>query len=325
MPALEISFVVVATLAIVAPYLLPLRRVTPAAAAAVWLSALALRALAAIGLSIFVFIYLPKTSAYDAVTHWCWHEVLPLIATHLGFSGHPVAHAAIALPGLVLAGSLLWVLFGVARAWLSLRPKLRRAIGTGPLGSTIISDDQILVGVPTLGRGRIVVSDSALAAMDAQEMRASLNHELGHIHRCHRPLLHIASVLGALGRPLPGTKDAVLEFKLCLERDADEYAVSHANDPLALASAICKAAGPSPVLGTTGLGGEGRVLFRLDHLQGHVPQAGKGLERLTRLVAAASVALILAVLVTMPSWALATPGATAPAGAIADPACVDDH
>lgn len=325
MPALEASFVIVVTLAIVAPHLLPLRRVTPAVAATVWLSALALRALAAIGLSIFVFVYLPKTSTYDAVTHWCWHEVLPLIATHLGFSGHPIAHAAIALPGLVLAGSLLWVLFGVARAWLSLRPKLQRAIGTGPLGSTIIPDDQIVVGVPTLGRGRIVVSDSALAAMDAQEMRASLSHELGHIHRRHRPVLHFASVLGALARLLPGTKSAVLELKLCLERDADDYAVSHTSDPLALASAICKAAGPRPVPGTTGLGGEGRVLSRLDHLQGHVPRAGTTLERLTRLMAAASLALVLAVVLTMPSWALATPGAAAHATPAADAHCVDDH
>jgi len=307
MSALGLGVGMALALAIAVPHVLPLRRVTPAVAAVVWLSALGLRALVAIGATVFASTYLPGTSLYDAVTHWCWHEVLPVVATHLGLSGHPLAHVAIVLPGLVLAGSLLWVLFAVARAWLALRPKLRMAIGRGPLGSTIILDDEIVVGVPVLGRGRIVVSNAALAAMDAAEVQASLSHELGHIHRRHRPLLLATTMLAALGRLLPGTKNATLELKLCLERDADEYAVARTRDPLALASAICKAAGPRQLAGTAGLGGGGRVISRLDYLEGGTPRAGRAMERTIRLLAASSVALLLTLSATLPSWSLATP------------------
>lgn len=307
MAALEAAIGLTLALAVAAPHTLPLRRVTPAVSATLWLCALALRALIAIAISLLVFVYMPRTGVYDAVAHWCWHQALPLVATHLGLSGHPIIHAAIVLPALALAGSLLWVACGATRAWLALRPKLRAAVGRGPLGSTIIADDSILVAVPTLGRGRIVVSDAAMAVMDADELRASLNHELGHIHRRHRPLVLATAVLAALGRPLPGTRVAVRELLLCLERDADDYAVARTRDPLALASAICKAATPGPLAGTTGLGGGGRVLHRLDYLQGQGPRAGRRLEGSARLLAALSVILVLGLSMTLPSWALAAP------------------
>ena len=322
MAALEVAIAVAVALAVAGPHFLPLRRVTPAVAGMVWLSALALRALVALGLSAFIFIWLPQTGAYDALMHWCLHEVLPLLATYLGLGGHPLAHAAMVLPALVLAASLLWVLGGATRAWLVLRPKLREAVGRGPLGSTIIADDDIVVGVPTLGRGRIVVSDAALAAMDADELQASLSHELGHIHRRHRPLLLLTSVLTALGRLLPGTESAARELKLCLERDADEYAVARTRDPLALASAICKAAPPVP--GTAGLGGAGRVIPRLDYLQGQAPRAGRTLERVTRVFGLLSVTLLLGLSVTLPSWALAAPRVEHSV-ASTDAHCVDDQ
>ena len=322
MPALEVAMALAVALAIAGPHLLPLRRVTPAVAGTVWLSALALRALVALGISIFVFIYMPQTGAYDALAHWCLHEVLPLLASHLGLSGHPLAHAAIVLPALVLAASLLWVFAGATRAWLVLRPKLRSAVGRGPLGSTIIADDEIVVGVPTLGRGRIFVSDAAMAAMDADELQASLNHELGHINRRHRELLLLTSVLTALGRLLPGTKRAALELLLCLERDADEYAVARTRDPLALASAICKAAPRVP--GAAGLGGGGRVIPRLDYLQGQAPRAGRMLERGTRLLGVLSLTLLTGLLVTLPSWALTAPRVEHSV-ASSDAHCVDDQ
>ncbi len=189
-----------------------------------------------------------------------------MVTAHLGLAGHPLVHAAIVLPGLVLAGSLLWMAFGLGRAWLTMRSELRRAVGRGPLGSAIIQHRDIVVGVTGLGRSRIIVSDTALAAMDPQELEASLSHELGHIKRRHRPLLLVSSVLAALSRSLPGTRTAAQELRLCLERDADEYAVAQTRDPLALASAICKAASGAAPVGATG--GGGRVVLRLAYLQG---------------------------------------------------------
>lgn len=319
MAGLGVAVAIALPAAITVPHFLPLHRVSPFLAATVWLCSLCLRALVAVGAAIFVLLYLPQTGVYDAIAHWCWHEALPLVATHLGLSGHPLIHAAIVLPGLALAASLVWALFGFARAWVAIRHKLRRALGQGPHGSTIIKDSEIIVGVTGLGRSRILISDGALGVMDAEELEASMNHELGHIQRRHRPVLILASVLGALGRTLPGTRSAEAELRFSLERDADQYAVRCTSDPLALASAICKAATARPLAGTAALGGSGRVIARLDHLEGVSRPAGPRLERAVRAVALALILMTLGLLVAVPSWALAAPSAQHVLSASASP------
>jgi hypothetical protein len=39
----------------------------------------------------------------------------------------------------------MWLLVGLARAWVALRRQLRAALGDGPGGSTVIPDDEVLV------------------------------------------------------------------------------------------------------------------------------------------------------------------------------------
>lgn len=307
MTDVQVGVGVALPVAILLPHIVGLHRVTPAVAALVWLCALSLRALVAVGGALFVFVYMPQTGVYAAVADWCLHEVLPLIAAHLGLSGHPLVHAAIVVPGLALAASVLWLLFGLTRAWLLVRAKLRRALGEGPHGSTIIEEDGIVVGVTGVGRSRILISRAALGAMDSDELEASLSHELGHIHRRHRPLLLLASLLVALGRMLPGTRTAERELRFSLERDADDYAVRRTRDPLALASAICKAASSRTLAGTTSLAGSGRVTLRLDYLEGQARRADRGLERGARVLAAALVTVALGLSATLPTWALAVP------------------
>lgn len=309
MTPVELVAVVALPAAIAAPHLLPMHKVDPSSAAAVWLAALALRALTAIGGAIFAFVYLPQTGLYDAVAHWCWNEALPILTTHLGLSGHPLIHAAVLLPGLALAVSVLWLLFGLARAWMGLRDRLACAVGAGPLGSTVIEDHQVVVGVTGVGRGRIVVSDRALGLMDRAELEASLSHELAHIRRRHRPLLLLASLLTALARVLPGTRHAERELRFSLERDADQYAVRETEDPLSLASAICKAAEAKPLPSAIGLGDGGRVALRLDILAGEAPRAGRAWERGARLLGLGMTLMVLALSATLPSWALAAPRA----------------
>ena len=307
--AVELGVALVVPALVAVPHFMPLHRVNPSLAALVWMFALALRALVAVGGAIFLLVYLPRTGVYDAVAHWCWHKALPLVATHLGLSGHPLIHAAIVLPGLALAASVLWLAFGIARAWLALRLKLSRPLGEGPLGSTIIEDDSIVVGVTGIGRSKIVISDAALDVMDSAELEASLCHELGHIRRRHRPLLLLASVLSALGRVFPGTAAAERELRFNLERDADQYAVTRTRDPLALASAICKAATGQALRGATGLGGSDRVALRLDYLEGQQCRPGSALERATRVLAVTLVLAVAALFATLPSWAMAVPRA----------------
>lgn len=305
---LELGVALVLPVAIGLPHALPLHRVAPITAAGIWLLSLALRALVALGGAVFLFVYLPQTGLFQALARWCLHQLVPLVATHLGFSGHPLAHLAVVLPGLALAFSLVWLFFGLARGWIGLRRLLGRAIGEGPWGSTVVPDERILVAVTGIGPRRILVSERALCAMDSDELEASVAHELGHIRRRHRPVLLLASVLAALGRPIPGTRRAERELAFSLERDADEFAVVRTRDPLALASAICKAAAGASSPALTALGGRGRTTLRVEHLLGGGQrQCGVALERMARAVAATLAVLTLALAVTLPAWALAAP------------------
>ena len=296
------------------PHLLPLQRVAPMPAAVLWILALGLRAVVAIGTALFFFLYLPRTGLFAEIAARCWHEVLPVLATHLGLSAHPLAHAAVIVPALALAGSLLWLALGMARGWLSLHRQLRRPLGEGPWGSTVVPQTGILVAVTAVGRGKIILSPGALGGLDRDELRASVAHEAGHLHRRHRPLLFGASILVALARVLPGTRRAERELVFHLERDADGYAVRQTQNPLALASAICKAASiPAAVVG---LDGGGRVTRRLKILMDGDQPRSRPLEWLVAALSIALCASLLALAITLPAWALAGPPGTAASAAL---------
>jgi len=152
-------------------------------------------------------------------------------------------------------------------------------------------------------------SGFALGVMDEEELEASLAHEVGHVRRRHRPLLFVASVLAALGRLLPGTRSAERELAFNLERDADEYAVRETGDPLALASAICKAAGTPATRTLTALGGRGRVSLRLDYLVcGGRERGSRALEWGMRVVALTLATAAVGLAVTLPAWAAPVSG-----------------
>lgn len=308
----EALLVVGAITAVTLPHLVPMRLVSPAVAAATWLAALALRGLIAIGAALFLLLYIPQTDLFRAIAGQCFHAVLPIVATHLGLSGHSFADAAIILPALALSASLLWVGFGLVRAALAFRARLaRRALGPGPLGSTVVEEPGVVVAVTGLGRSQVIVSREAIQALDDEELNASLAHEWGHILRRHRPLLVTGSLLAAVGRCLPGTRIAEREFRLSLERDADAYAVKATRDPLALASAICKAAPARPPRASAAyLDGAGSgITARLAALtEERSPR--RGLELAGRVLALLLVIQVAALAATIPSWALSRPAAT---------------
>ena len=310
----ELLLVGGAITAVALPHALPLRIVSAGVAATVWLTALALRAVIAAGMAVFLLVYLPQTELFRAIAERCFHAVIPIIAAHLGLSGHKIADTAVVLPALALAGSLLWVGFGLMRAALALRARLaRRALGPGPHGTTVVEEPGVLVAVTGLGRTQILVSRDALRTLDAAELDASLAHEWGHVRRRHRPVLFASSLLASVGRWVPGTATAARELRLSLERDADAFAVRATNDPLALASAICKAAPTSLSLGrgrdaVAALGGEGRLAARLDPLLGETAPSRK-LEICARLLAVLLVTQVVALAATVPAWALSRPGA----------------
>lgn len=259
-------------LAITGPHLLRLDGVAPVVGATIWLSALALRALTTLLAVTFVVFWLPATELFYALTHWCWHAVVPLMSTHLSVDGHAVADVAILLPMMGASASLVAVAFGVARAALAVRRWLGRAARPGgPQDSLIVGDDRVMVAAAGLARPRVVVSLGALITFEDDELAASLEHERGHIARRHRYVLVVAELCRALARILPGTHHAMIELRFHLERDADAWAIARRHDGRALARAICKAAGalPAPGPATAALNGAGTTRRVGELLQGH--------------------------------------------------------
>lgn len=89
MPELAVSAILAGLLA---PHLLPLERVSPARAGAVWLAALVLRAVLALSAAIVAFTRLPQTAAFDHLARTTWHALLGA-SPHIDIPGDPVAHA----------------------------------------------------------------------------------------------------------------------------------------------------------------------------------------------------------------------------------------
>lgn len=262
---MSVSIVSLIAFGVAMPHVLNLRTAPPSVAIALWSSALLLRVVASCGLVLYLVFLLPRTELFSAITHWCWHAVIPLLATHMGLDGHRLGDAATILPALVLAGSGLSVCFGIFTAARSLRRLLQRhALGPGPEDSVIIGGRDVLLAAAGFLHPRIVVSAGALTALDDEELAAGLSHERGHIARRHRYLLVLGTVCRASGCFVPGGRLALTELAFHLERDADRFALRR-HDRLALASAICKAAVPRPGLALLNLGGTG-VAERLRQL-----------------------------------------------------------
>ena len=230
-----------------APHLLRLDDQPPMLAAVVWLAALALRAVVTVSVIVFLLVVLPTTAVFDAITHWCWHAVVPGLATHLGLNGHAVGDVALVLPAVVVAASVASVGFGVWRAARGVQRLIRAAKGGGPGNSLIIGDAAVLVAAAGLRHPQVVISAGALTVFDDAELFASLEHERGHILRRHRWILVAGEAMRGVGRLVPGAKRAASELAFHLERDADRFALEHRHEPAALARAICKAAQAPPL------------------------------------------------------------------------------
>jgi beta-lactamase regulating signal transducer with metallopeptidase domain len=167
----------------------------------------------------------------------------------------------------------------------------------------LLPDDEVVVAVTRFGRGRVVVSDRALEVMDERELAAGMAHEFAHLHRRHRPLLVLASLLATIARPLPGTARAHRELCFQLERDADAWAVNRLHDPLSLASAICKVAGAIEPRGAASLAGRGAVTRRLAELLGERGARSTRIELVARGLAIGLAGLALALAGAADTWA----------------------
>lgn len=227
------------------PHHLRLDRVVPVHAIAVWMSALALRALVSVMAALLVVLVMPHSRFLDSLSHWCSDSMLPVLGLQVELNGHEVGDAATLVPTAIVGGSLFVVAAGVVRAARTIsRLVSRQAIGEGPRESVILGGGDVLLAATGLAHPRILVSAGALVALDDDELAAGLAHEHGHIARRHGFLLLFAELCRGLGRFLPGTRRACSQLIFHLERDADRWALAHRHEPLALAGAIRKAQGP---------------------------------------------------------------------------------
>jgi hypothetical protein len=262
--------------ALALPHGLALDRAPAGLAAAIWLSALLLRALASVGAVVAIEVYLPVFGPLEPFGAWCAGAL----------SSHTITDALFALPALILAGSLLAGAVALVRAHHRVRALLREhTVGPGPGGSLVIADGELLIAA---AGPRIVVSAGALLALDDAELRAGLDHERGHIALRHRYLLVAGELARAVGRFLPGTATAARELTFALERHADRYALSRRHEPAVLASAICKTARGALAPPALSLGGgvvarRARLLLDADP-DAKAPRAHPGLVALAPLM-----------------------------------------
>jgi hypothetical protein len=258
-PALVTAAVLVAAIAL--PHRLRLDAAPPPLAAGVWLCALLLRAVASLLAAVSLELFVPVLRPYRPLSGVC----------ALGVSGHAIGDAVLALPAVALAAALSASLHQLWRAARAVR-RLTGAARSGPQGSLVIADGELLVAAAGLRNPRVLVSAGALLELDDAELAASLEHERGHIARGHRYILLVAELARALGRFLPGTRAAASELLFHHERDADRFALDRRHDPAALASAICKAALHEPPRGLTlALGGGSAVTRRVRQLLDSAP------------------------------------------------------
>ena len=294
-------------LAVVAlPHLLELRIAAPAVAIALWLSSMVMRAVLVAGAVVTLVLVVPQTGVFAAITHWCWHTVLPVTATHMGLDGHSVGDAAVVLPAVVLSLSVLWAVAGVLRAARAVAAFVRGSgLASGPDDSVIVGGAEVLVAAAGIARPRVIVSAGALACLDDEELAASLAHERGHIARGHRWLLLVAELARSVGHVVPGTRHAMCQLAFHVERDADRWALRRRHDPLALASAICKAAVGSvlPPVALSSLGGTGAELVerRVDELTRGDAQQRPSRGVLMSFAATAAVVMTLGALTLVPA------------------------
>lgn len=299
--------------ALLTPYLLARATLAPGPAATLWGLTLTLRAATVAATAALVLTWFPSTAVFHALSHWCWHQVLPRTDVHVAFSGHLIGDLATTTPAAAVLGAVLWAIASLGRATRRVKGALRRlAIGAGPSGSVLLRGREIIIAAAGLRRPQLVVSAGALTCLDDQELAASLAHERGHIARGHRFILAAALVLRAIAAPLPGTSHCYRELALQLERDADAHAVRCDHQPAVLASAICKASIGSdiPAPAALALSGNQPTVRRVrELLQGAPNYQRRRLSQRERLAVAALTAALLPAFIAAPVLALSAPNA----------------
>jgi len=145
-------------------------------------------------------------------------------------------------PSIAAAGALLIVLVRLVEVVVRRRNLLAvvRPALAGSDGELVVISDRRPVAFAAPGRpGRIVVTDSMLAALTAAQRRVVLAHERAHLAGRHSTALTVAR-LAAAANPLLIPVERAVGY-LC-EREADEQAARAVGDRVLVAEALTAAA-----------------------------------------------------------------------------------
>ena len=198
------------------------RRVHPAHAA--WLTA------SAIGAVFFTVL----VAAWAISLSYLAHE--PLVGDMFAWCldplrVHPDVPRWMGVPALVVAPLASVRTVRVVRAWCRHR-------GVDAAAVHVVRLDRPVAYAQTGRGGGVVVSTGMLAALQPDERRAVLAHELAHLRHRHDRFL----VIGQLAGGLPLLRPAAKQLRHALERWADEDAAAALGDRVIVARAVARAA-----------------------------------------------------------------------------------
>lgn len=145
---------------------------------------------------------------------------------------------------------------------------LRKTGGRGKASATTLSTAHDAPALMLVGiwRPKVVVSDTAMAALTENELRLAIRHELGHRRSCDNLKKLLMNAI-----PFPGTGGIERAWREAAELAADGSAVENRQDALDLASALIKLSRPAkwwsePETASAFVCGSSAVAMRVQHL-----------------------------------------------------------
>ncbi len=181
----------------------------------------------------------------------------------------PLPAAAAAVAGLVVLVRLVQVLVSAAVRTLRARHRHRVLVDLVATRNPLLRDTHVVDSAVPVAyclpglRPRLVVSRGVLTALEEDEVRAVLDHELAHVVQRHDLVVLPFVALSSTFPQLPAVRRAEGSVSLLVEMLADDRA-GRWHDPRVLARALCKVGTAQAPAG--GLGAGGGVLLRARRL-----------------------------------------------------------
>ncbi|MFT4188334.1 MAG: M56 family metallopeptidase [Aeromicrobium sp.] len=179
-----------------------------------------------------------------------------------------VAHVAVLAIGVLVWARFWWAVWTVWRRTEERRRRQRELAdllgesdGTIPALRVLRHDAPVAYCIPDRTQTRVVLSSATIEKLDADELRAVLEHERSHLSARHDLILEGFEFLRAAYPKLLRTDAPLEQSRVMVELLADDAARKAAGDR-PLARAIVAMAGSAAPAGTLGAGGVATIRMR---------------------------------------------------------------